>query len=137
MAVEISTNKELSKYIEELENDVKLTEFNLREKSLLASSLWSKWLSYLFLEKSNLDKIQLAKTKCINQNMSEDQVQDSVLGKKNEENLLANNDTLKQLNSYAKMTQSNIDFIERALQIWSNFGFQIKNTIEVLKLNLH
>ena len=95
MAVEISTNKELSKYIEELENDVKLTEFNLREKSLLASSLWSKWLSYLFLEKSNLDKIQLAKTKCIKQNMSESKIQDSVLRKKNEENLLANNDTLK------------------------------------------
>lgn len=37
----------------------------------------------------------------------------------------------------AKQTASNIDYIERALTILQNFGFAIKNTTDILKLNLN
>ena len=36
--VEIKTNSTLSNYIKELQEDVKLSEYNLREKSLMCSS---------------------------------------------------------------------------------------------------
>lgn len=53
-AIEIKANQVLSNYIKELQDDVKLSEYTLREKSLMCSSLWAKWISYLYLEKDNL-----------------------------------------------------------------------------------
>ena len=43
---------------------------------------------------------------------------------------------VQKLNKLSKMTQDNIDYIERALSILASFGFSIKNVIEVMKLNL-
>ena len=63
--VELKENVDLQRYIKELEDDVKLTEYNLREKSLLCSSNWAKWLSYLFLEKENMQRIADAKQKIL------------------------------------------------------------------------
>ena len=59
--IELKTNDILSNYIKEFDNDVKLNEYNLREKSLLCSSIWAKWISYLFLERENLQRIIDAK----------------------------------------------------------------------------
>lgn len=52
--LEIKSNQILSNYIRELNNDVKLSISNLREKSLTCSAIWAKWISYLFLEKDNM-----------------------------------------------------------------------------------
>lgn len=134
--IKIPDNQVLSKYIEELANDLKLDEFNLREKSLMCSSIWSKWLSYLYLEKNNLERIQKAKQKILQKKAGEIKVTDSLLRSKAEEKLADNDETIKKLNVLGKNTQTNIDYIERALGILQNFGFSIKNTIEILKLGL-
>lgn len=54
---EIKTNDVLAEYIREFREDVKLTNANLREKALMCSSIWAKWLSYLYKEKENLSRI--------------------------------------------------------------------------------
>ena len=63
--ITIKSNQILSNYIRELNDDVKLTVSNLREKSLLCSSIWAKWISYLFLERDNLKRIAEAKQKIL------------------------------------------------------------------------
>lgn len=135
-SVVLKTNDTLNKYISELTDDVKLSEYNLREKSMLCSSMWSKWISYLFLEKENLVRIANTKSTILKKKMTENKIQDSVLRLKSEDKLTENDETIKKLNLLAKQTQDNIDFINKALEIFSNFGFQIKNSIEALKLNL-
>lgn len=137
MSSEIKNNKELSNYISELQNDVKLDVSNLREKSLLSSSIWAKWLSYLFHEKENLDRIMTTKQKILSKKMSQNKMSDSVLRMKSEEKISENDETMKRLNTLQKMTKDNIDYIERALTILSNFGFCIKNTTDILKLQQH
>ena len=132
--VEIKNNAELQKYINELNNDVDLNIHNLREKSLMSSALWAKWLQYLFHEKENLDRIIETKQKIIKKKTSENKISDSVLRLKNEDKLLANDANIQKLNNLQKITKDNIDYIERALTILSNFGFSIKNTTEILKL---
>lgn len=132
----ITTNKELSKYIAEFEADVKVTDYNIREKSMTSSAIWAKWLSYLYHEKENLDKIQETKQKIIAKKMSENKNMDSVLRLKSEDKIASSDDNIKKLNALSKMTQTNIDYIERALGILAGFTYSIKNVIEVLKLNL-
>lgn len=134
--IEIKSNSVLTNYIKELNDDVKLTNFNLREKSLLCSSIWAKWISYLFLEKDNLQRILDAKQKVLKSKMASSKVQDSILKMKSEEKMSENDENMKKLNALFKTTQDNIDFIERALSMLSSFGFNIKNSIEALKLQL-
>ena len=132
--VELKTNKVLNNYIKELAEDVKLTEYNLREKSLMCSSIWAKWLSYLYLEKENLQRISEAKKKVLSKKMSDNKNNDSILRLKSEDKIVENDETMKKLAALSKQTQDSIDFVERALGILANFGFSIKNTTEVFKL---
>lgn len=134
--IEIPSNSILTKYIAELQSDVTLNEYNLREKALLASSMWAKWLGYLQVEKSNLDRIQKAKLMKKNMIASTVKTGDSVLRMKSEDKMAENDETLQKLNAANKITQDNIDFIERALNILSNFSYQLRNVTEVIKLNL-
>ena len=107
----------MSNYIKELNDDVNLTVANLREKSLLCSSIWAKWLSYLFLEKENLQRIANAKQKQMKKNASTIKNNDSVLRMKSEDKLNANDEILQKLSVLTKQTQDNIDYIEHALNI--------------------
>ena len=135
--ISLKTNDILSNYIKEFESDIKLSEFNLREKSLLCSSIWAKWISYLFLEKENLQRILDAKQKIIKQKSSKLNMQDSILKMKSEEKLIENDSTLQKLNAMFKRTQDCIDYIERALNVLNSFGFNIKNAIDALKLQMN
>jgi len=55
---------------------------------------------------------------------------------KSEDKLAESDENLKKLNTLSRITQDNIDYIERALNILQNFGFSIKNVTEVVKLNM-
>lgn len=132
--IEIKSNKELSRYIKELEEDVQLSVANLREKSLTCSSIRAKWLAYYYKEKENLTRIKNTKAKILKQKMADSKCSDSVLRLKTEENITKNDETMKKLNKLSEITQVNIEYIERAMDILANFGFSVKNVTEVLKL---
>ena len=133
--IEFKTNDILTNYVKEFAEDVKLTNFNLREKAMMCSSIWAKWLSYLYKEKENLSRISETRQKVLKQKMAGIKSNDSVLRMKSEDKLSENDETLKKLKELEKKTQTNIDYIERALNILQNFTFSIKNTIETFKLN--
>ena len=132
--VEIKTNDLLAAYVKELAEDVRLTNSNLREKALMCSSIWAKWLSYLYKEKENMQRIQEYKQRAVKQKMASGAA-DSVLRLKSEDRLNEQDETVKKLNELGKKTQTNIDYIERALNILQNFGYQIHNCTEIFKLN--
>lgn len=127
-------NKELAKYIDELNSDIKLSVSTLREKSLMASSTKSKFLCYLFKEKENLDRIKLTKIKIIKSKMESNNNSDSALRMKSEDFISKNDENVKKLNELLEITQTNIDYLERSLNILNSFSFDIKNCIEILKI---
>ena len=132
--VEIKSNRILSNYIRELNEDMKLSISNLREKSLLCSSIWAKWISYLFLERDNLKRIAEAKQKILKSKANSSKIHDSVLKLKSEDKIIENDENMKKLNALQSNTQECVDYIERSLNVLSSFGFSIKNAIETLKL---
>ena len=132
--LEIKSNQILSNYIRELNNDVKLSISNIREKSLTCSAIWAKWISYLFLEKDNMQRITDAKQKILKTKMNQLKMKDSLLKMKSEDKISENDEKKKKLNMLQKNTQDCIDFIERSLNMLSSFGFSIKNALEALKL---
>ena len=84
----------MSRYIKELSEDVKLDMYNLREKALMSSSIWSKWLSYLYKEKENLTRIAETKSKVLKKKFSETKMKDSVMRLKAEEKIAESDETV-------------------------------------------
>lgn len=134
--IKLKSNEILSNYISEFNEDVKLNEYNLREKSLLCSSIWAKWISYLFLEKENLQRIIDAKQKIIKSKLDNSKIKDSILRLKNEDTIANNDENIQKLNVLSKNTQDCIDYIERSLNVLNSFGFNVKNAIDVLKMEM-
>ncbi len=101
--VEIKDNDVLAGYVKELAEDVKLTQYNLREKSLMCSSIWAKWLSYLYKEKENLQRIQDIKQKVLKKKMAE-QGSASLLKAKQEDSIKEHDQTMQKLTALNKKT---------------------------------
>ena len=131
---EFHDNQDLNDYNRELNEDMKVTKMNIREKSLMVSSLRVKWLNYYFKEKENLQRIKKAKDKIIKSKIGNNSLSNSVLKMKSEDVLSGNDEQVKKLNEMSERVKTNIEFLERAMNILNDFGFSIKNSIDILKL---
>lgn len=131
----LKDNKELNEMMNEFSSDVELNIQNIREKSFLVSTIRAKWLSKYFKEKENLARIKKAKSKILQQKVEKSATQASVLRLKTESKIAENDERIKKLNDLEKLIQDKIDFIERAFSILDDFNWQIRATIEILKLN--
>ncbi len=131
---EFHDNQDLNDYNRELNDDMKVTKMNIREKSLMVSSLRVKWLNYYFKEKENLQRIKKAKDKIIKSKLGNNSLSNSVLKMKSEDVLSGNDEQVKKLNEMSERVKTNIEFLERAMNILNDFGFSIKNSIDILKL---
>lgn len=89
----VKENQTLADYIREFSEDIKLSEYNLREKSLTCSSIWAKWIQYLFHEKENLQRISNTKQKLLKIKMQSRQ-NDSILRMKSEDKIIENDETM-------------------------------------------
>jgi hypothetical protein len=130
---EIPDNPDMTRYIKELKEDLVLNQRNLKEKSLMVSALKSKWLNYYFLEKSNLKRIKAKRDEIIRSKLSTG-VQKSILPLKNTEKIANEDENVKKLDILNERVKSNIDFLERAMNIINDFSYSIRNSIDILKL---
>ena len=130
---EISGNPDMNRYILELRDDLTLTQMNLKEKSLTVSAIRTKWLNYYFLEKNNLKRIKAKREEIIKSKLASG-VQRSVLPLKNTDKISQEDENVKKLDSMSETVKTNIDFLERAMNILNDFPFTIKNSIDIIKL---
>jgi len=131
---EFLDNTDLNNYNKELLEDTKLTKVNLREKSLMVSGLRVKWLNRLFKERDNLQRIKKAKDKILRSKLGQNTISNSVLKMKSEDSIAGNDEQIKKLNALSETVKTNIDFLERAQNILNDFGFNIKNAVDIFKL---
>ena len=129
------TNKQLSPavlYSNELQEDLKLTMSNLREKALTTSSMKAKWVGYMAKEKDAMQRLMAIRA----------DYQKALLAKNKGGNAFdklknANqeDETLKKIDSTRKSIELSLEVIAQAITSLSEFGYNIKNSIEVIKLN--
>lgn len=131
---EFVENDDLNNYTRELDNDMKLTKMNIHEKSLMVSSLRVKWLNYYFKEKENLQRIKKAKDKILKAKLGNSKISTSVLKMKSEDVLSENDEQIRKLNAMNERVKTNIEFLERAMNILNDFGFSVRNCIDLYKL---
>jgi hypothetical protein len=129
-------NNLLNKYYLELNDDLTLNIKNIQQKNLSCSATRAKWLMFLTKEKENRKKLKEAKetlknTLLNNQISSEPK---SILKQKNEDTLLKDNENIKRLNASIIQLDEVIVFLEYSWTIFNDFGYNIKNVIDLIKL---
>lgn len=134
----------LEKFIEEFEEDMKVTEVNIHDKTLLKPSIAAKWARYNFEEerykKKLLASIEDLKKKISDQlfekkkNSIMNQTASSAMLNIEADKLLKKTSQYQEIKAQIDEQDELIRFIVEARQIVSQFGFDLKNSIDVLKL---
>lgn len=129
------TNRKLSpaeQYSMELKEDLKLSLSNLREKSLTTSSMKAKWIGYMAKEKEALSKLLSLRGEYQRKMLAQNKTGNAFdkLRSANTED-----ETLKKIDATRKGIELSLEVINHAITALSEFGYNIKNAIEVIKLN--
>ncbi len=125
-------NVTINRYYDELKDDLNISVMNIREKSFTVSSIRSKWVIYLFKERENLEKVKRKKSEYMASKLAK-QSNPSLIRLKDEDSL-QNSDVIKKLNALQKQCVNVVEFLEYVVAIMNDYGFTIKNSIDILKL---
>ena len=119
-------------YSNELKEDLKLTMSNLREKALTTSSMKAKWVGYMAKEKDAMQRLLAIRS----------DYQKSLLAKNKSgsafdklKNSTQEDETLKKIDATRKNIELSLEVIAQAITSLSEFGYNIKNSIEIIKLH--
>lgn len=129
------TNAKMSpaiQYSNELKEDLKLTMSNLREKALTTSSMKAKWVGYMAKEKEALQRLAAARAEYQKKLLANSKGGNAFDKLKN-----ANQDDelLKKIDATRKNVELSLEVIAQAITALSEFGYNIKNSIDIIKLN--
>lgn len=134
----------LEKYMREFEQDMKFDERNIHEKTLERSSIAAKWCRFGYEEERYKKKIlesieklkeQIAeklyekkKSEIVSQTIKDNMIKIEV------EKLVKKSSQYLKIQEELKNQEDIIRFIMDARQIISQLGFDLKNAIDILKL---
>ena len=125
----------IDKYKKELDEDCKIDMLNLRDAQMRLPAIKHKWTSRLINHKIEQDKIK----KLVNEakaTIIERQLADSTvaMSRPSLEKQAENHDTVIRLKEKAKEEGFIIMYLEKVEQILRSVTFDIKNLVEIMKL---
>lgn len=125
----------LEKYVKELETDVVLDELNLKEAALMLPARKAKWVSRLIQEKNNLNDLLRKRTKIVNEVVEEIRKEAPVkLATPTLEKTAERHAKVIEISNEIDERKNVIDFLERVEKTMHSIGFDIKNLIDIIKM---
>ncbi len=127
----------LSKYLEELKNDTILDQLNLEEMQLKLPAIKAKYLKYLFTHKEEMVNLEELEKKAIIEISEKIEKEAEVkLSKITIENTAKNHELIRKIIINIKKEHLYIELIEKALNIITSMSYDIKNLLELKKLEI-
>lgn len=125
----------LTRYIEEIKEDLKIDEFNIKECALRSPNRKHQWVSRLINHKRNLLKLEADKLKLIKKVSTEINYQSPVkLSNMVVEKSAEEIDIVKELILKIAEEKLIIEFLEKTEKTFSSLTYDIKNIVEIMKL---
>lgn len=120
---------------QELVKDLALNEVILKEKSLSVPGIRSKWNLCYNAEKSYLNKLEKLKDKLIEEYTKNH----GEIGKPKfiTDREAAATEQLQKLNDGINTQKEVIRFLDGVMEIMRNFGYDVKNCVDLVKLESH
>lgn len=132
--------KILNDYNQKFQEDVKLTPFNLKDKSLMEASIKAKWASTLQAERTRgklLAKSRDALIETLKEELSGSVVNGAYMHARQQIDAAINsNQTVKKLRQDIADNKQIVELLEMFWVVIQGFGFTIKNSIETMKLDM-
>jgi hypothetical protein len=125
----------LEKYIKEIEEDLKIDEFNIKEASLKSPGRKHYWVSRLIHHKRNLQELEKQKSITIKKIAKELQHQAPVkLTDSTLERAVLESQVIKDILQKVNDERLLIEFLEKTEKTFSSLTYDIKNIVEIMKL---
>jgi len=125
----------LERYITEIEEDLKIDQFNIKEASLKSPGRKHFWVSRLISHKRNLQSLENKKLDLKKQIM--DQIHDQSPVKLSTYTVDKTSDDsgmIREIQVKINEEKLIIEFLEKTEKIFSSLTYDIKNIIEIMKL---
>ncbi len=125
----------LIKYIDEMALDVELDELSVKETQMKLPALKHKWVGRLMQHKAIISQLYSKKAtmaKAVGDKMKESNmynVSDAGLAK-----LIEKQDSIVKINAQIKEHELVVEFLEKSERIFNSLTFDVKNLIEIIKL---
>lgn len=132
MSDEQTETSSLDKYKEELARDTDLSIRNLREKSLTLSAMEAKWAGYYVVEKQQLKRVQEMRQRYVADKNSKEMAGKDAFSRVKAS--AAPDENLRKLDRIRNDLELSIEFIHEAMGIMRNMTFNVKNSIEIFKM---
>jgi len=125
----------LDQYIDEIEKDLQINEFNLKDSSMRAPARKHYWVAKLIRHKQNLLKLRILR----------DSVKKEIVGKIIEESPVKvtmpvaekasyKHEKMREISEKISNEELIIEFLEKTEKTFGAIGFDIKNIIEIMKM---
>ena len=125
----------LERYKKDIEEDLKIDEFNIKEASLKSPGRKHFWVSILIYHKRSLLKIEAERDELKRKIVKELQFQSPVkLSTPVLEKTSDTSDVIKQMDIKISEEKLIIEFLEKTEKIFSSLTYDIKNIVEIMKL---
>lgn len=121
------------KYKEAIENDLKIDQFNIHNKINEIPSLKHFWVAKLIESKIDLKKLQRKKTELIKKVQNSGDI-GLKLSLQSTKEMLAKSPVIAEINEEIEELELIIEYLEKAEKIFSSTTYDIKNAIELMKL---
>jgi hypothetical protein len=125
----------LERYKKDIEEDLKIDEFNIKEASLKSPGRKHFWVSKLIYHKRSLLKLEAERDELKRKIVKELQFQSPVkLSTPVLEKTSDTSDVIKQMDIKISEEKLIIEFLEKTEKIFSSLTYDIKNIVEIMKL---
>lgn len=121
------------KYKEAIEKDLKIDQFNIHAKVNEIPSLKHFWVGKLIESKIDLKKLQHKKTELIKKVQNSGDI-GLKLSLQSTKEMLAKSPVIAEINEEIEELELIIEYLEKAEKIFSSTTYDIKNAIELMKL---
>lgn len=125
----------LKKYMQEIAEELKIDEMNLKESSLRAPARKHFWVSKLINHKVELNRLKKEKDKKIKEVMKKTEESSPVqVSKVNLEKMIESTDEMKSFNERIHEVESIVEYLEKVEKIYSSLTYDIKNMVKMTEI---
>ena len=125
-------NKNIIAYADDFKNDTALNQINLKEKSLSAPGIKTKWVMIWMSEQKKLTKLEKLKELKEREYLQKFGAPD--IPKFKTEKEAGSSEEIKKINIIMEEQRDTIRFLFEMCQILKQFGFDISNSIKLIQL---
>ena len=124
--------KKMAKYSESIRRCIALNDMNIREKALVASTIHHGFVNSYYAEKRELKRYKKALKKKTEEFIEKNGLEE--MPRYRSEEILKGEKTIRVIRESIEVQKELISYLEDMCKVMYNFGFNVKNGVELMKL---